>query len=121
MNIIGNGVVLAPDLFMDEAKDLEKSGHELRSRLHISKKAHLIMPTHRVLDRAIEANKGKDKVGTTGKGIGPTYTDKTSRNGLRVGDILDNFAAKYEAHKQRHLNILKGLGWTDFEGFEEIE
>ena len=79
------------------------------------------MPTHRVLDRAIEANKGKDKVGTTGKGIGPTYTDKTSRNGLRVGDILDNFAAKYEAHKQRHLNILKGLGWTDFEGFEEIE
>ena len=121
VNIIGNGVVLAPDLFMDEAKDLEKSGHELRSRLHISKKAHLIMPTHRVLDRAIEANKGKDKVGTTGKGIGPTYTDKTSRNGLRVGDILDNFAAKYEAHKQRHLNILKGLGWTDFEGFEEIE
>ena len=121
VNIIGNGVVLAPDLFMDEAKDLEKSGHELRSRLHISKKAHLIMPTHRVLDRAIEANKGKDKVGTTGKGIGPTYTDKTSRNGLRVGDILDNFAAKYEAHKQRHLNILKGLGWTDFEGFEEVE
>ena len=121
VNIIGNGVVLAPDLFMDEAKDLEKSGHELRSRLHISKKAHLIMPTHRVLDRAIEANKGKNKVGTTGKGIGPTYTDKTSRNGLRVGDILDNFAAKYEAHKQRHLNILKGLGWTDFEGFEEIE
>ena len=121
VNIIGNGVVLAPDLFMDEAKDLEKSGHELRSRLHISKKAHLIMPTHRVLDRAIEANKGKDKVGTTGKGIGPTYTDKTSRNGLRVGDILDNFAAKYEAHKQRHLNILKGLGWTDFEDFEEIE
>ena len=121
VNIIGNGVVLAPDLFMDEAKELEKSGHELRSRLHISKKAHLIMPTHRVLDRAIEANKGKDKVGTTGKGIGPTYTDKTSRNGLRVGDILDNFAAKYEAHKRRHLNILKGLGWTDFEGFEEIE
>ena len=95
VNIIGNGVVLAPDLFMNEAKDLEKSGHDLKSRLHISKKAHLIMPTHRVLDAAIEASKGKNKVGTTGKGIGPTYTDKVSRNGLRVGDILDNFQEKY--------------------------
>ena len=67
--------------------DLEKSGHDLKSRLYISKKAHLIMPTHRVLDAAIEASKGKNKVGTTGKGIGPTYTDKVSRTGLRVGDI----------------------------------
>ena len=121
VNIIGNGVVLAPDLFMEEARELEKSGHELKSRLHISKKAHLIMPTHRILDRAVEAAKGKNKVGTTGKGIGPAYTDKTSRNGLRVGDILDDFALKYEVHKQRHLNILKALGWTDFEGFEETE
>lgn len=121
VNIVGNGVVLAPDLFMDEAKDLEKSGHELHTRLHISKKAHLIMPTHRILDRAIEAAKGKNKVGTTGKGIGPTYTDKVSRNGLRVGDILDGFEAKYEAHKQRHLAVLKALGWTDFTGFEETE
>ena len=121
VNIIGNGVVLAPDLFMEEARELEKSGHELKSRLYISKKAHLIMPTHRILDRAIEATKGKNKVGTTGKGIGPAYTDKTSRNGLRVGDILDDFASKYEIHKQRHLNILKALGWTDFEGFEETE
>ena len=121
VNIIGNGVVLAPDLFMEEARELEKSGHELKSRLHISKKAHLIMPTHRILDRAVEAAKGKNKVGTTGKGIGPAYTDKTSRNGLRVGDILDDFASKYEVHKQRHLNILKALGWTDFEGFEETE
>ncbi len=121
VNIVGNGVVLAPDLFMDEAKDLEKSGHELHTRLHISKKAHLIMPTHRILDRAIEAAKGKNKVGTTGKGIGPTYTDKVSRNGLRVGDILDGFEAKYEAHKQQHLATLKALGWTDFTGFEETE
>lgn len=121
VNIIGNGVVLAPDLFMEEARELEKSGHELKSRLHISKKAHLIMPTHRILDRAVEAAKGKNKVGTTGKGIGPAYTDKTSRNGLRVGDILDDFASKYEVHKQRHLNILKALGWTDFEGLEETE
>ena len=121
VNIIGNGVVLAPDLFMDEAEDLEKSGHPLKERLHISKKAHLIMPTHRILDRAYEAAKGKNKVGTTGKGIGPCYTDKVSRNGLRVGDILDHFDEKYEQHKQRHLKMLKALGWNDFEGFDEVE
>ena len=106
VNIIGNGVVLAPDLFMEEAKALEASGHDLHSRLHISKKAHLIMPTHRVLDAAYEAQKGKDKVGTTGKGIGPTYTDKVSRNGLRVGDILENFEEKYGKAKARHEAIL---------------
>ena len=120
INIIGNGVVLAPDLFMKEAKDLEKSGHELRSRLHISRKAHLIMPTHRLLDAAYEAAKGKSKVGTTGKGIGPTYTDKISRTGLRVGDIFDNFQAKYAAHKARHEAILKSLDYTDYD-ITEIE
>ncbi|MBP5257846.1 MAG: adenylosuccinate synthase [Prevotella sp.] len=119
VNIIGNGVVLAPDLFMLEAKDLEKSGHELRTRLHISKKAHLIMPTHRVIDRALEAAKGKNKVGTTGKGIGPTYTDKVSRNGLRVGDIFLDFQAKYEACKARHLKMLESLNFTDFDITEE--
>jgi len=121
VNIIGNGVVLAPDLFMDEAKDLEKSGHDLKKRLLISKKAHLIMPTHRLLDRAIEAAKGKNKVGTTGKGIGPTYTDKVSRNGLRVGDILENFDEKYAAHKARHVAMLKALGWNDFDSLAETE
>ena len=121
VNIIGNGVVLAPDLFMNEAKELAKSGHDLRERLHISKKAHLIMPTHRLLDKAYELAKGKDKVGTTGKGIGPTYTDKISRNGLRVGDILDDFETKYAAHKARHLSMLKALDFNDFEGFEEVE
>jgi len=121
VNIIGNGVVLAPDLFMGEAKDLEKRGHPLKERLKISKKAHLIMPTHRILDRAYEAAKGKNKVGTTGKGIGPTYTDKVSRNGLRVGDILSDFDRKYSEHKERHMKMLAALGWTDFEGFEETE
>ena len=111
VNIIGNGVVLAPDLFMDEAKALEQSGHPLKERLHISKKAHLIMPTHRVLDAAYEAQKGKNKVGTTGKGIGPTYTDKVRRTGLRVGDILENFEQKYAAAKARHEAILKSLNF----------
>lgn len=121
VNIIGNGVVLAPDLFMKEAIELEKSGHPLETRLHISKKAHLIMPTHRLLDRAYEAQKGDKKVGTTGKGIGPTYTDKVSRNGLRVGDILSDFQEKYLAHKQQHLKMLSALGWTDFSTLEAEE
>ena len=121
VNIIGNGVVLAPDLFMGEAKELEKSGHPLKQRLRISKKAHLIMPTHRILDRAYEAAKGKNRVGTTGKGIGPTYTDKISRNGLRVGDILCDFDRKYAEHKERHMKMLAALGWTDCEGFEDTE
>lgn len=111
LNIIGNGVVMAPDLFMEEAKALESGGHELKSRLRISKKAHLIMPTHRILDAAYEAAKGKSKVGTTGKGIGPTYTDKVSRNGLRVGDIFEDFQEKYSLCKQRHEAILKSLGY----------
>lgn len=120
VNIVGNGVVLAPDLFMDEAKDLEKSGHPLHERLHISRKAHLIMPTHRLLDAAYEAQKGKSKVGTTGKGIGPTYTDKVSRTGLRVGDIFDRFDEKYAAHKARHEAILKSLNFTDYD-LTEVE
>jgi len=120
VNIIGNGVVIAPDLFMDEARDLEKSGHQLHNRLHISKKAHLIMPTHRVLDRAYEAAKGKSKVGTTGKGIGPTYTDKISRNGLRVGDIFDDFEAKYQQHKERHEKMLRAMNFTDYD-IAEVE
>ena len=121
INIIGNGVVLAPDLFMNEAKELAASGRPLFERLYISKKAHLILPTHRILDKANEAAKGKELVGTTGKGIGPTYTDKTSRNGLRVGDILEDFDNKYKKHKERHLKQLSAMGWTDFEGFEETE
>ena len=119
LNIIGNGCVIAPDLFAAEAHELEAAGYDLKSRLHISKRAHLILPTHRVLDRAYEAAKGKNKVGTTGKGIGPTYSEKASRTGLRVGDILDNFKEKYDALKARHMQILSDMHYTDFDITEE--
>lgn len=119
VNIIGNGCVIAPDLFMLEAKELENAGYSLKNRLHISKRAHLILPTHRVLDRAYEAAKGKAKVGTTGKGIGPTYSDKASRIGLRVGDILENFEEKYAALKARHEQILRDLNYTDYDITED--
>jgi adenylosuccinate synthase len=107
INVIGNGVVLDPALFKAEVDSLEVSGHPLTERLKISKKAHLILPTHRLLDSAYESAKGTGKIGTTGKGIGPTYTDKVSRNGLRVGDILNNFEEKYEVAVARHKEILK--------------
>ncbi len=119
INIIGNGCVIAPDLFMAEAQELESAGYSLKERLHISKRAHLILPTHRVLDRAYEAAKGKDKVGTTGKGIGPTYSEKASRTGLRVGDILENFTPKYQRLKARHEEILRQLNYTDYDIAEE--
>ncbi len=111
-NLIGNGVVIDPVLFREEAEALCKSGLDLKKTLKISKKAHLILPTHRLLDAASERAKGDAKIGTTGKGIGPTYTDKTSRNGLRVGDIFDNFDEKYAAARQRHLDRLEALGST---------
>ena len=107
INIIGNGVVLDPALFKNEIESLEKTGHDLSSRLLISKKAHLILPTHRLLDACYEAAKGDSKIGTTGKGIGPTYTDKVGRGGLRVGDLLHDFDRKYQAVKERHLSILR--------------
>ena len=110
INIIGGGVVLDPVLFREEAEALEKSGVEIKKILKISKKAHLIMPTHRLLDAANEQMKGASKIGTTGKGIGPTYTDKVSRNGLRVGDIFHNFEAKYQAAKERHVKMLTMMG-----------
>ncbi len=120
VNIIGNGVVLAPDLFMEEARNLEKSGIDLVNRLHISRKAHLILPTHRLLDAAIERQKGKKKVGTTGKGIGPTYSDKIGRNGLRVGDVFEDFENKYAVCKKRHEDLLKYMDYTDYD-LTEIE
>lgn len=111
VNIIGNGVVIDPVLFREEAEQLAASGHDLTQRLCISKKAHLILPTHRILDAAYEAAKGNGKIGTTGKGIGPTYTDKVSRNGVRVGDLFLDFQAKYDALKARHEAILASLGY----------
>lgn len=119
VNIIGNGCVIAPDLFMTEAKELESAGYSLTDRLHISRRAHLILPTHRLLDRAYEAAKGKNKVGTTGKGIGPTYSDKAARIGLRVGDILENFEEKYARLKTRHEQILRDMNFTDYDIADE--
>lgn len=110
VNIIGNGVVLDPVLFKDEAVALEASGIDIKKVLKISKKAHLIMPTHRLLDAANEQRKGDAKIGTTGKGIGPTYTDKISRTGLRIGDIFCNFESKYAAAKAKHIDILNAFG-----------
>ena len=119
INIIGNGCVIAPDLFMAEAKELGAAGYDIKSRLHISKRAHLILPTHRLLDRAYEAAKGKNKVGTTGKGIGPTYSEKAARTSLRVGDILERFEEKYLALKARHEQILRDLNFTGYDITEE--
>ena len=110
-NIIGNGVVIDPLLFKEEAEALALHGHDLKQQLFISKKAHLILPTHRILDQANEAAKGTGKIGTTGRGIGPTYTDKISRNGLRVGDLLENFDEKYSAAKRRHENMLRAMNF----------
>jgi len=110
INIIGNGVVLDPVLFREEVESLFNSGHPLKDRLVISRKAHLILPTHRLLDAAGEKALGAQKVGTTGKGIGPTYTDKVSRHGVRVGDIEGDFEANYKRTKERHLGMLRGMG-----------
>lgn len=110
INIIGNGVVLDPVLFREEVESLFNSGHPLKDRLVISRKAHLILPTHRLLDAAGEKALGAQKVGTTGKGIGPTYTDKVGRHGVRVGDIEGDFEANYKRAKERHLGMLRGMG-----------
>jgi len=112
-NIIGNGVVLDPIIFKEECVNLNSMGVPVQERLIISKKAHLILPTHRIIDAASEASKGASKIGSTLKGIGPAYMDKTGRNGLRVGDILaDNFNERFLALKAKHISFLKQF---DFE------
>jgi adenylosuccinate synthase len=114
INLIGNGVVIDPVVFQKELEKLAPYNIDFKSRLVLSKKAHLILPSHRLLDAASETAKGKNKIGSTLKGIGPTYMDKTGRNGLRVGDIfLPNFNEKYNALVAKHVNMLK-----HYEGFE---
>jgi adenylosuccinate synthase len=108
INLIGNGVVLDPVVFQRELRSLEQSQVNFRHRLMVARKAHLILPTHRWLDAASEAHKGKAKIGSTLKGIGPTYMDKTGRNGLRVGDVeLPAFRDQYEALKAKHMELLR--------------
>ncbi|MBP5476914.1 MAG: adenylosuccinate synthase [Paludibacteraceae bacterium] len=112
-NIIGNGVVIDPLILMDEIRAIEQMGVDVLSSLRIAKRAHLILPTHRLLDAAQESGKGKNKVGTTGKGIGPAYTDKASRIGLRVGDLLlPDFEERYHALRDQHLRLL-GIDHVD--------
>lgn len=119
-NVIGNGVVIDPVTLQKEIDTIVPMQPDALQRLFVSEKAHLIIPTHRALDAASEASKGNDKIGSTLKGIGPAYMDKTGRNGLRVGDILtDNFQEKYDKLKQKHLEILKQfespISWEEWE------
>jgi adenylosuccinate synthase len=106
INIIGNGVVIDPSIFKREIQSLKNLGFDLTKNLYISKKAHLILPTHRLLDAASESAKGDSKIGSTLKGIGPTYRDKIGRDGLRIGDILKDFNAKYRNRVDQHIEML---------------
>lgn len=122
INVIGNGVVIDPVIFEKEITDLEKGGLTATKKLLISKKAHLILPTHRLLDAASEAAKGKTKIGSTLKGIGPTYMDKTGRNGIRMGDILlPDFFKKYEFLKNKHLALISLFNYTLDDSFHKME
>jgi len=130
INLIGNGVVIDPVVFAKELEGLEPFNIDYRAKMLISRKAHLILPTHRLLDAASEASKGKAKIGSTLKGIGPTYMDKTGRNGIRVGDIeLDGWKDKYRALANKHIGMIDfydvdiqfDLPEMEAEFFESIE
>ena len=130
INVIGNGVVIDPVVFVKELEALDKYHIDYVSKLIISRKAHLILPTHRLLDAASEASKGKAKIGSTLKGIGPTYMDKTGRNGIRVGDLeLENFKQKYKSLAKKHVAMIDfynveiqyDLEEMELEFFESIE
>jgi len=128
INIIGNGVVLDPMILREECEAIKALGVPVFERLKIAKKTHLILPTHRIIDAASEASKGKAKIGSTLKGIGPTYMDKTGRNGLRVGDILaPDFEDRFRALKTKHIAFLKQFNydydpmWNEKEWLEAIE
>ena len=113
INIVGNGVVIDPIIFKNEIDSLEKLNIDISKNLLLSKKAHLILPTHKLIDEASETSKGKLKIGSTLKGIGPTYMDKTGRNGLRVGDITSiNFSDKYELLIKKHKKILSNYNFN---------
>ena len=115
-NVIGNGVVIDPITLCKEIDNLSQVGIAFLDRLYIAQKAHLILPSHRLLDAVMEAAKGENKIGSTLKGIGPTYTDKIARRGLRIGEILsDDFDASYEKHKAIHLQIAKAYPSVDFD------
>ena len=110
VNVIGNGVVIDPAIFLKEINDLKKFKIDLQNKLLISKRAHIILPTHKIIDASSEASKGKKKIGSTLKGIGPTYMDKTGRNGIRVGDIVNlNWKNKYQILKEKHLDLISSF------------
>ena len=123
LNLVGNGVVMDPIVFCKELDKLDQTGHPYDNRLLLSKRAHLILPTHRLLDAASEAAKGKEKIGSTLKGIGPAYMDKTGRNGLRIGDIhLSDFRIRYESLREKHRQMLDVYGYAyekDLAGMEQ--
>ena len=121
-NLIGNGVVIDPVIFIKEIENLMPYNIDFNKKLMISKKAHLIIPTHRILDATSEASKGKAKIGSTLKGIGPTYMDKTGRNGIRVGDILDSdWKEKYMRLKKKHLDLIKSYNVSTEFDLEDLE
>jgi adenylosuccinate synthase len=112
INLIGNGVIIDPRILVGELRKLDPHGVNYRQNLHISRRAHLILPTHRMLDACLEQMKGDAKIGSTLKGIGPAYTDKTARNGLRVGDLeLPDFRMRYDALKRWHIRQMEGMGF----------
>jgi len=121
INVIGNGVVIDPVIFAKEIAELDEKGIDLRKNLLISKKAHLILPSHRILDAANEKAKGKTKIGSTLKGIGPTYMDKTGRNGLRIGDtIMDDFTTRYQNLVNKHKSLLEMFAYEyDIAAYEK--
>ncbi|MDX1602805.1 MAG: adenylosuccinate synthetase, partial [Salinimicrobium sediminis] len=122
VNLVGNGVVIDPVIFKRELDNLTKSGVDYSKKLIISRKAHLILPTHRLLDAASEASKGKAKIGSTLKGIGPTYMDKTGRNGIRVGDLeLSDWKEKYRTLADKHEAMISFYNVDVQYNLEELE
>ena len=110
INVIGNGVVIDPVIFENELNGLNKFNIDIKNKLLISNRAHIILPTHKMIDATSEASKGKKKIGSTLKGIGPTYMDKTGRNGIRIGDLdSNNWMDKYSSLKDKHLTILSNF------------